>query len=140
MRGGFARADDVDYYVVRGGGARAATLAGDVSGVAGVDVRVVVLPPTATSGPPGPLPSGAKVFDAGGVGAGERFDGIAWPGGDADIGPYIVVERKLARVTSPTTHGRAEEREPSRGDNKTAVPSIGPAPGVDYVLSLRIKP
>ena len=47
-------------------------------------------------GPPGPLPPGARVFDAGGVGAGEKIDGVTWPAGAP--GPLVVVERKLPRV------------------------------------------
>jgi serine/threonine-protein kinase len=119
MRGTLARADDVDYYVARGSGG---ALAGEVSGIPGVDLRVVVLPASATAGPPGPLPAGAKVFDAGGVGAGEKIEGIAWAAGAR--APYIVIERKLPRV-APATDG-----------NKMAVPSID----AEYVLSLRLRP
>ena len=74
MRGMLGRVDDVDYYYVRGEGG--GTLVGEVTGVPGADLRVVVLPAGSTMGPPGPLPPGAKVFDAGGVGAGEKLDGV----------------------------------------------------------------
>jgi len=122
MRGMLGRVDDVDYYYVRGAGG--GTLAGEVTGVPGVDLRVVVLPAGATMGPPGPLPAGAKVFDAGGVGAGEKLDGVSWAAGAP--GPLVVVERKLPRV------GGLED--PS-GARRTAT-------GLDaeYVLSLRLKP
>jgi eukaryotic-like serine/threonine-protein kinase len=119
MRGTLGRLDDVDYYYVRGG-ATGGTVAGEVTGVPGADVRVVVLPPGSTMGPPGPLPPGAKVFDAGGVGAGEKLGGIAWPAGAP--GPLVVVERKLPRTGGPDAH-------------RTTV-------GLDteYALSLRLKP
>jgi eukaryotic-like serine/threonine-protein kinase len=123
MRGTLARADDVDYYAVTGGNGRG-TLAGEVTGVPGVDLRVVVLPAGATSGPPGPLPAGAKVFDSGGPGAGEKLDGVAWAPG-SPRGPYIVVERKLPHA--PAT---------SSTDGKQALPSVDG----EYALSLRWKP
>jgi hypothetical protein len=65
---------------------------------------VVVLPPGSTSGPPGALPPGARVFDAGGPGAPEPFDGIAWAAGSA--GPILVVERK-DKPADPTGHRQA---------------------------------
>jgi hypothetical protein len=56
----------------------------------------VILPlgSTAASVPlPGePVPPGVRVFDAGGAGAPEAFDGVAWPAGSPS--PLIVVERK----------------------------------------------
>ena len=118
MRGMLGRLDDVDYYYVRGAGG--GTLGGEVTGVPGADLRVVVLPAGATMGPPGPLPAGARVFDAGGVGAGERLDGVPWAAGAA--GPLVVVERKLPRVGGPDAR-------------RTTV-------GLDteYALSLRLKP
>jgi eukaryotic-like serine/threonine-protein kinase len=116
MRGYLGRVDDVDYYYVRG--AAGGTLAGEVTGVPGADLRVVVLPGGATMGPPGPLPAGARVFDAGGIGAGEKLDGVTWAPGSP--GPLVVIERKLPRRES---------------DHHTTV-------GLDteYALSLRLKP
>ena len=90
MRGFAGRLADVDYYYPRGEGG--GTLSGKLSGIDGVDLRLVVLPPGAQSGPPGPLPPGARVFDAGGPGAPESFDGVSWPQGQS--GPIVVVERK----------------------------------------------
>jgi hypothetical protein len=117
VRGYLGHVDDVDYYYARGDGG--GTLAGEVTGVAGADVRVVVLPGGATAGPPGPLPPGARVFDGGGVGAGEKFDGVVWAAGTP--GPLIVVERKLPRAV-------AERRiPPSRLD-------------AEYALTLKLKP
>jgi hypothetical protein len=126
VRGSLARADDVDYYVVRGAAGRAATLAGEVTGVPGVDLRVVVLPAVAgdkpaPSGPPGPLPPGARVYDGGGVGAAARFD-VPLPANAAYIGPYIVVERKLPQM--------------KLGAGKEALPGVAD----EYTLSLRVKP
>lgn len=127
MRGYLSRADDVDYYYVRGPGG--GTLAGEVTGVAGVDVRIVVLPAGATTGPPGALPAGAKVFDAGGAGAGEKFDGIAWAAGAP--GPLVVVERKMPRPANPTNNPNNN----SDGQRHSVV-------GIDseYALSVRLKP
>jgi hypothetical protein len=124
VRGMLSRADDVDYWALQGTGG--GTLAGEVTGVPGVDVRLVVLPPGATSGPPGPLPPGAKVFDTGGPGAGEKIDGVPWPK-DASKGPIVVVERKLPRMKT----GAA-----TSGDDKLPVPAIAS----EYTLSLRQKP
>jgi eukaryotic-like serine/threonine-protein kinase len=117
MRGYLERADDVDYYYVRGAGG--GTLAGEVTGVPGADVRIVVLPGGAIAGPPGPLPAGAKVFDAGGTGSGERFDGVSWAAGTP--GPLVVVERK------PPRRPEAERR-------------LGSGLDAEYALSLRLKP
>jgi hypothetical protein len=97
LRGYLGRAGDVDYFQPRGAGG--GTLSGLVSGVDGVDTRVVVLPPGSASGPPGPLPPGARIFDAAGPGAPERFDGIVWPAGSA--GPILVVERKEGERALP---------------------------------------
>ncbi|MGZ3427325.1 MAG: protein kinase domain-containing protein [Polyangia bacterium] len=118
MHGMLGRVDDVDYYYVRGDGH--GTLAGEVTGVPGADLRVVVLPAGSTMGPPGPLPPGAKVFDAGGVGAGEKLDGVAWSAGTP--GPLVVIERKLPRVTGPDTH------------------HVTVGLDSEYALSLRLKP
>jgi hypothetical protein len=118
MHGRLGRLDDVDYYYVRG--ATGGTLAGEVTGVPGADLRVVVLPAGSTMGPPGPLPPGARVFDAGGVGAGEKLDGVSWPNGTP--GPLVVVERKLPRTGGP------EARRTTIGLD------------VEYALSLRLKP
>jgi hypothetical protein len=52
----------------------------------------VILPAGAVYGPPGPLPSGARVFDAGGPGVAEHFDGVSWPAGKP--APILVVERR----------------------------------------------
>jgi eukaryotic-like serine/threonine-protein kinase len=127
MRGYLSTADDVDYYVLGGNGG--GVLSGDVSAVEGADVRIVVLPANATGGPPGPLPQGARVFDGGGVGAGEKFDGVAWPAGAAS--PIVVVQRKLpgARPTGPAS---AESNDKRRHT----------ASGIDveYALSLHLKP
>jgi hypothetical protein len=118
MRGTLGRLDDVDYYYVRGNGG--GVLSGEVTGVPGADLRVVVLPAKATMGPPGPLPPGAKVFDTGGAGAGERIDGVAWAAGTP--GPLVVVERKLPRPNAA-------------GPVRTTV-----GLDVEYALSLRLKP
>ncbi len=118
MRGTLGRLDDVDYYYVRGSGG--GTLSGEVTGVPGADLRVVVLPAGATMGPPGPLPTGAKVFDAGGVGAGERIEGVSWAAGSP--GPIVVVQRKLPHSSAA-------------GAPRTTV-----GLDVEYALSLRLKP
>ena len=89
-RGYLGRLGDVDYFYPRGEGG--GTLSGTLSAIEGVDVRLVVLPPGAQTGPPGALPTGARVFDAAGPGEPEKFDGVAWPQGGP--GPIIVVERK----------------------------------------------
>ena len=122
VRGYLSRADDVDYYYVRGdsGG----TLSGEVTGVAGVDLRVVVLPGGSTSGPPGPLPPGARLFDAGGIGAGEKLDGISWAAGSP--GPLLVVERKIPH--------------PPRDEPAAAARKALPGVDSEYVLSVRLKP
>ena len=119
MRGTLGRFDDVDYYYVRGA-ATGGTLAGEVTGVPGADLRVVVLPAGSTMGPPGPLPAGARVFDAGGIGAGEKLDGVTWPAGAP--GPLVVIERKLPRTAG------ADARRTTVGLD------------VEYALSLRLKP
>ena len=118
MRGMRGRVDDVDYYYVRGDGG--GTLGGEVTGVPGADLRVVVLPAGSTMGPPGPLPAGAKVFDAGGVGAGERIDGVAWARGTP--GPLVVIERKVLRAAGP--------------DSPRTILGLD----AEYALSLRLKP
>ena len=61
------------------------------------------------------------MFDAGGAGAGERIDGVAWPAGTP--GPLVVVERKLPAAE----RGRARARTTVGLD-------------VEYALSLRLKP
>jgi hypothetical protein len=118
MHGTLGRVDDVDYYYLRGDGG--GTLAGEVTGVAGADLRVVVLPAGSTMGPPGPLPPGAKVFDAGGVGAGEKIDGVTWTAGTP--GPLVVIERKLPHVAA--------------GDVRHSTVGLD----TEYALSLRLKP
>jgi len=60
------------------------------------------------------------VFDAGGIGAGEKVDGVTWSAGTP--GPLVVIERKLPRVTSP------EARHTTVGLD------------TEYALSLRLKP
>jgi serine/threonine-protein kinase len=125
MRGMLGRIEDVDYYYVRGEGG--GTLAGEVTGVPGADVRVVVLPAGSTMGPPGPLPAGARVFDAGGVGAGEKIDGVAWPKGTP--GPLVVVERKLMHVDQKLARTAAADAR------RTTV-----GLDVEYALSLRLRP
>jgi serine/threonine-protein kinase len=88
--GYLGREGDVDFYYPRGdaGG----VLDGRVSGVPGVDVKVVALPSgTQVTGDPASAP-GAKVFDAAGTGGAEDFLGLPWPrSGGA---PLIVVMRK----------------------------------------------
>ncbi|HZS35655.1 MAG TPA: serine/threonine-protein kinase [Polyangia bacterium] len=90
VTGYLGRAGDVDYFYPSGsiGG----QLGGFVSGIEGVDLRIVVLPFGSTAGPPGKLPDGARVFDAGGPGAPETFTHVPWTPGAP--GPIIVVERK----------------------------------------------
>jgi serine/threonine-protein kinase len=90
MRGYLGRLGDVDYYYLRGEGG--GTLSATLSAIEGVDARLVVLPPGSQAGPPQPLPMGAKVFDVGGPGQPEKFEGVAWPAGGP--GPILVVERK----------------------------------------------
>ncbi|HEY2746275.1 MAG TPA: serine/threonine-protein kinase [Polyangia bacterium] len=129
MRGTLGRIDDVDYYYVRtASGKGGGTLAGEVTGVPGVDLRVVVLPAGATMGPPGALPPGAKLFDAGGVGAGERIDGVSWAAGTP--GPIVVVQRKL-----PLSVGAGAPRTDAHTTAHTTT-----SLDVEYALSLRLKP
>jgi len=102
MRGFAGRANDVDYYYLRGEGG--GTISGSVSAVDGVDLRVVVLPSGTQVGPPMPdklLPAGTRIFDGGGAGVAETFDGVAWPAGTAS--PLVVVERKDGK---PDASGR----------------------------------
>jgi serine/threonine-protein kinase len=94
-RGYLGRSGDVDYFYLRGEGG--GTLSGTLSAVEGVDARLVVLPPGSQSGPPGPLPAGAKVFDSGGPGQPETMAGIPWAAGTP--GPILVVERKDRKPT-----------------------------------------
>ena len=127
VRGTLGRLDDVDYYYVRGNGG--GVLSGEVTGVPGADLRVVVLPAKATMGPPGPLPPGAKVFDTGGAGAGERVDGVAWAAGTP--GPLVVVERKLPRANAAGPMMMTATATATRT-------TVGL--DVEYALSLRLKP
>src|SRR5262249_18356930 len=120
MHGYLSRADDVDYYTLRGPGG--GTLAGEVTGVAGTDLRLVVLPAGSTLGPPGALPLGAKGFDAGGLGAGAQLTGVAWPAGTAS--PIVVVQRKL------------ENTKPSPDKHHHTPVGLD----VEYALSLRLRP
>jgi hypothetical protein len=122
MYGTLGRLDDLDYYYLRGPGPQTSggTLSGEVTGVPGADMRVVVLPEGATMGPPGPLPAGARVFDTGGVGAGERIEGVTWAAGKP--GPLIVIERKMPHTAAA-------------GGLRTTV-----GLDVEYALSLRLKP
>jgi serine/threonine-protein kinase len=115
LRGYLGHADDVDYYRVV---ADAGPLVAEVSGVAGVELRVTVLPKAATSGPPGPLPAGARVVDGGGEGKGVTVAGV-------QPGQLVVVSRKLDGAHKTTGHKGARM-----------------AAGVDtpYVLSLKVKP
>ncbi len=90
VHGFLHRVGDVDYYYPSGGGA-GKTLAGEVTGVDGVDLAVVVVPPGAGgSGDPAAAP-GARVFDAGREGAGEKLS-TPWPAGGA--APLVAVVRK----------------------------------------------
>ena len=89
-RGYLGRSGDVDYFYLRGEGG--GMLSGTLSAMEGVDARLVVLPPGSQSGPPGPLPAGAKVFDKGGPGEPEALEGVSWTAGGP--GPILVVERK----------------------------------------------
>jgi hypothetical protein len=75
MRGFAGKANDVDYYAARGEGG--GILSGSVSAIDGVDLKITV---------------GNKVFDGGGHGAAESFDGVPWPAGAP--APLIIVERK----------------------------------------------
>src|SRR5205823_3557627 len=85
---------DADYFYPRGepGG----ELEGTVRGVPGVDVRIVVLPPGTTETGDPALAKGARVFDAGGPGQPESFEGVPWPAGGA--APLIIVARKDREV------------------------------------------
>ncbi len=132
VRGTLGRADDVDYYYVRGDGR--GTLAGEVTGVPGVDLRVVVLPAGSTMGPPGPLPPGAKVFDAGGVGAGEKIDGVTWTAGTP--GPLVVIERKVGYGDAKLGNGDSGKGHAAGPDARHATAGLD----VEYALSLRLKP
>jgi hypothetical protein len=116
MRGWLHAQDDVDYYAAHGPGG--GTLSATITGIAGVDLRVVVLPPAAATGaapatpggPPGALPPGAKVFDEPVTGAGFHLDGVPWPAGAP--GPVLVVMRRpphareVATEPHPTLVGR----------------------------------
>jgi hypothetical protein len=93
MRGYAGRAHDVDYYYLRGDGG--GIVSGSLSAIDGVDLRVIALPAGSTLTlplPAGPLPSGVRVFDSGGAGMAEDFDGVPWTAGSP--GPILVVERK----------------------------------------------
>ena len=57
LRGYLGHAEDVDYYRVVGDGG---PFVADVSGIAGVELRVALLPKGATTGPPAPLPAGDR--------------------------------------------------------------------------------
>ncbi|MSP61463.1 MAG: serine/threonine protein kinase [Myxococcales bacterium] len=94
IHGYLARANDLDFYQPEGwsGG----TLAGTVTGVDGVDVRLVVIPGGTVVGDDPAKAPGAKVFDAGGPGKGEEFSGFAAPEGAA--APFVVVVRKDAEA------------------------------------------
>jgi serine/threonine-protein kinase len=129
MRGYLGRAGDVDYYYLRGEGG--GTLSGYLSAVDGVDARIVVLPAGSNAGPPGPLPAGARVFDEGGVGSAESFDGLAWPMGAP--GPIIVVERKLEAVPKRA----AGSGSPGSSSESPRVPVLGR--DIPYSLTVRIK-
>jgi hypothetical protein len=100
-------------------------VSGEVSGVAGADLRLVVWPAGTTFGPPGALPLGARVFDAGGPGAGEKLDGVPWPAGAPS--PIVVVQRKLESAKSTSTVGDKRHHAASGLD-------------VEYALSLRLRP
>ncbi len=92
MRGYLGRAADVDYF--RPGGLGGGVLSAQLSGIDGVDTRIIAVPPTAASAgtPLGALPAGSKVFDSGGPGEPEHMSGITWPAGQP--APFIVVERR----------------------------------------------
>jgi hypothetical protein len=92
MRGMLSTPGDVDYFKPIDTGDGGGTLSGYVSGIDGVDLRVLILPSGVTTGPPGLVPPGAIVADANGPGGSEHFDGMAWPKGAP--APLIVVERK----------------------------------------------
>ena len=114
VRGYLARPNDLDWFYPEGGGGGA--LSGQVSGIDDVDVRLIVLPPgAATAGDPAHAP-GARVFDAGGPGHGERFADVPWPSGGA--APLVVVERK--------------DRKPTEGRG----PSL---PGIDTAYALTLE-
>jgi serine/threonine-protein kinase len=106
---------DVDLYRTRPASGLDPTglpFVGTVSGVPGVDLRVVVIPPGQSySGRETPLPPGARVFDEGALGAGERMEGLA--------GALIVVERK--ERPGPKGHTTVIGRD------------------LPYALSLRVK-
>jgi eukaryotic-like serine/threonine-protein kinase len=124
-RGYLGRAGDVDYFYLRGEGG--GKLSGTLSGIEGVDTRVVVLPPGSQAGPPGPLPPGAKIFDNAGVGEPEKLEGIPWPAGGP--GPILVVQRKEAKPDGKSTGpGGIERRAPLVGLD------------VPYSLTVRLGP
>ncbi len=95
---------DRDSYYVRGdGGGR---LTGTVSGIAGVEMRVVVLAPGMEWKGDGPPPKEARVFE-GKAGTKISFDAGQWPPGTQ--GPILVVERKeKERRTEEQVRVRAE--------------------------------
>jgi serine/threonine-protein kinase len=132
MLGYLGRPGDVDYFYPRGEGG--GTLSGYLTGIEGVDTRLVVLPPGSASGPPGPLPPGARVFDEGGLGASERFEGVAWPEGST--GPIIVVERKEKEK------GKEKERDHQRGGHVGSAPPSPPRlpeVGLDVPYTLTVR-
>jgi serine/threonine-protein kinase len=82
------RAGDLDYFRPTG---TPGILDGEVAGVEGIDLKIVVLPAGVEPGADPATAPGAKVFDTGGPGKGERFAGLSWAAGSA---PFVVVTRK----------------------------------------------
>ncbi len=121
MRGYLGHAEDVDYYRVAQGVGGGGPFVAEVSGVAGVELRVTLLPKAATSGPPNALPAGAKVVDGGGEGKGVTVAGV-------QPGQLLVVSRKPPDAGSRKASTR----------NKDA--RLAAAVDTPYLLSLKVKP
>ncbi len=94
MHGYLGRAADVDFFRPTGTGG--GTLSAQLSGIDGVDTRILVLPANTPSTidvtANAKLPRGTKVFDTGGPGEPEHMSDIPWPAGQPS--PLIVVERQ----------------------------------------------
>ena len=90
IAGYLSHPNDVDFFYPLGIGG--GTLSGEVTGIDGVDVRLIVLPPGVPAGDSPAKVAGARIFDAGGPGQPERFADLPWLASAS--APRIVVERK----------------------------------------------
>jgi serine/threonine-protein kinase len=90
VHGYLHKSGDTDWYYPSG--APVAALEGDVSGIDGVDLRLIALPAGVAASEDAAKTPGAKVIDAGGPGKPEHLADLAWPAGGAP--PRIAVQRK----------------------------------------------